>query len=76
MLAAPLVSFTTRGTKFHWSNEQSDAFLLLENLLCQAPVLTYPRFDLPFVLQIDTLDLGLGTVLTQFDVHGNESVIS
>ena len=76
MLAAPLVSLITKGTKFHWSKEQSYAFLLLKNLLCQAPVLAYPRFDQPFVLQTDASDLGLGAVLTQFDVHGNERVIS
>ena len=76
MLAAPLVSLTKKGTKFHWSKEHSESFLVLKDLLCQAPVLAYPRFDHPFVLQTDASDLGLGAVLTQIDADGNERVIS
>ena len=76
MLAAPLVSLTKKGTKFHWSKEHSESFLVLKDLLCQAPVLAYPRFDHPFFLQTDASDLGLGAVLTQIDADGNECVIS
>ena len=76
MLAARLVSLTKKGTKCHWSQEHSESFLLLKDLLCQAPVFAYPRFDHPFVLQIDASDLGLGAVLTQIDANGNERVIS
>ena len=74
--ATPLVSLTKKGTKFHWSKAHSESFLLLKNLLCQAPILAYPRFDQPFVLQTDASDLGLGAVLTQVDAYGNERVIS
>lgn len=76
MLAAPLVLLTKKGSTFHWSNEQSQAFLSLKDLLCKAPILAYPRFDKPFVLQTDASDLGLGAVLTQTDADGNEHVLS
>ena len=75
-LAAPLVALTKKGTKFHWSKEDSESFLLLKSLLCQAPVLAYSRFDQPCVLQTDVSDIGLGAVLTQFDFDGNERVVS
>ena len=48
----------------------------LRALLCQAPVLAYPQFDQPFVLQTDASDQGLGAVLTQVDPNGHEHVIS
>ena len=76
MLAAPLVALTKKGTKFHWSTEHLESFLLLRDLLCQAPSRAYPRFDHPFVLQTDALDLGLGAVLTQTYHDGSECVIS
>ena len=76
MLAAPLVALTKKDTKFHWSKEHSESFLLLEDLLCQAPILAYPRFDRPFVLQTDASDLGLEAALTQTYHDGSECVIS
>lgn len=33
--------------------------------MCKAPVLAYPRWNLPFILQCDASDTGLGVVLTQ-----------
>ena len=35
MLAAPLVSLPKKGTKFHWTKEHSESFLVLKDLMCQ-----------------------------------------
>ena len=50
--------------------------MLLKNHICFAPILAYPQFDRPLTLQTDASDVGLGAVLTQFDLSGHEHVIS
>ncbi|CAF4461630.1 unnamed protein product [Didymodactylos carnosus] len=40
-----------------------------------APIVTYPNFDHPFMLQLDACDYGLGAVLAQ-NIEGNEHVIA
>ena len=75
-LSAPLVSLTKKHSKFHWGENEHNAFITLKSLLCQAPVLAYPQFDKKFILQTDASDLGLGAVLTQYDSFGNERPIS
>ena len=75
-LAAPLTEFTKKGADFTWSDQHQDAFQALKTLLCSAPVLAYPRFDQPFILQTDASNVGLGAVLAQIDTNGNEQVIS
>ena len=75
-LAAPLVALTKKGSKFLWEESQHNSFHSLKNHICSAPILAYPKFDQPFVLQTDASDKGLGAVLTQFDNSGKEHVIS
>lgn len=48
-----------------WTEEHQQAFEDLRDALCQAPVLGYPRYDLPFTLETDASELGLGAVLSQ-----------
>ena len=40
------------------------------------PILAYPNFDKPFILQTDTSNVGLVAVLTQLDTSGHKRVIS
>ena len=49
---------------------------MLKTRLCTGPILAYPQFDRPFILQTDTSDTGVGAVLTQHDPLGHEHVIS
>ncbi|CAF4321259.1 unnamed protein product, partial [Rotaria magnacalcarata] len=41
------------------------AFDYLRQLLIQAPIVAYPQFDKPFVLQLDASDVGLSAILAQ-----------
>ncbi|MEL7426754.1 MAG: RNase H-like domain-containing protein [Bacteroidota bacterium] len=75
-LSAPLVALTKKGSKFLWSTEHAASFQTLKQLLCDAPILAYPDFRQPFVLQTDASDHGLGAVLTQVDSAGCEHVIA
>ena len=54
-----------------WSDEANQAFLSLKQALCGTPILRYPRFDRPFVVEVDASLKGLGACLSQEDDEGN-----
>lgn len=74
-LTAPLCNLLKKNIPFIWDDLCDNAFRLLKDHLISAPVLSCPNFDLPFLIQTDASDFGLGAVLTQV-VDGVEKVIS
>ena len=48
-----------------WTRECEEAFTELKSKLTSAPLLGYPDFTRPFILEIDASFSGLGTVLSQ-----------
>ena len=54
-----------------WSDEANQAFLSLKQALCGTPILRYPRFDRPFVVEVDASLKDLGACLSQEDDEGN-----
>ena len=62
--AAPLTELLKKDA-FHWSDTASQSFEALETAMCEALVLRLPNFDLPFVVETDASDLGIGAVLLQ-----------
>ena len=54
-----------------WSDEANQVFLSLKQALCGTPILRYPRFDRPFVVDVDASLKGLGACLSQEDGEGN-----
>ena len=64
-VAKPLYRLTRKGVKFTWEKEQEDAFQLLKTRLLQAPILAFPIFRHPFVIDTDASETALGAVLSQ-----------
>ena len=58
-----------------WTPQCQEAFQCLKETLISAPILAYPDFELPFILQTDASISGLGAVLAQ-EQDGKERVIA
>jgi len=52
-IAQPLTSLTQKGTKFIWGDKQEEAFQLLKQKLCTAPILSLPEGTDDFVVYCD-----------------------
>ncbi|KAI3375259.1 hypothetical protein L3Q82_021768 [Scortum barcoo] len=50
---------------FSWTPECEQAFSSLKKVLTESPILTPPDPNLPFVLDTDASDVGMGAVLSQ-----------
>ena len=73
-LAKPLTRLTGSKETWQWTTEQQEAFEQLQKCLVTAPVLGYPNPGLPYVLDTDASNEGVGAVLSQVQ-EGEERVI-
>ena len=72
-IASPLYRATTNTSKLEWNEDCEKSFETLRKVLTETDqVLRLPNFDLPFKLETDASDFGIGAVLSQqFD---NENI--
>ena len=73
-VAAPLFALLKKQEAWAWNDKCREAFETVRQMLCCAPVLALPRFEIPFELSADASDSGLGAVLSQ-SVNGRQHVI-
>ncbi|KAK1801598.1 hypothetical protein P4O66_004553 [Electrophorus voltai] len=65
-VAAPLIALTRKVSGwFCWSTEAQQAFDELKCHLIKAPILQLPDAELPFVIEVDVYEVGVGAVLSQ-----------
>ena len=74
-IASPLHRLTQKDSKFFWNSDCQTGFERLKNLLTTSPILTFPDFSLPFILDTDASGDGIGAVLSQVQ-NGKERVIA
>ena len=74
-VAQPLVRLLGKDCKFKWTDACQDAFMALRALLIKAPVLAFPKEDLPYIVDTDASYYGIGGVLSQC-IEGTEHVIA
>ncbi len=61
--------------KFLWTTDCQEAFDSLKSKLTEAPILSYPNFSEPFILDTDASNTAIGAVLTQV-VNGQEKAVA
>nr|GFB18800.1 putative reverse transcriptase domain-containing protein [Tanacetum cinerariifolium] len=70
-IAKPMTKLTQKKVKFEWGDKQEEAFQLLKQKFCSAPILALPDGCEDFIVYCDASNKGLGAVLMQ-----REKVIS
>ena len=74
-LAKSLHKLTEKNKEFKWILDCQTAFATLCRLLISTPVLAYPDYNKPFILDTDASDIEVGAVLSQADDSGREHVL-
>ncbi|GJX28646.1 putative reverse transcriptase domain-containing protein [Tanacetum coccineum] len=64
-IAKSMTKLTQKGIKFYWGEKEENAFQLIKQKLCSAPILALPEGSEDFVVYCDASHKGLGVVLMQ-----------
>ncbi|GKC61271.1 putative reverse transcriptase domain-containing protein [Tanacetum coccineum] len=64
-IAKSMTKLTQKGIKFDWGENEENAFQLIKQKLCNAPILALPKGSEDFVVYCDASHKGLGVVLMQ-----------
>ena len=75
-ITKPLHRLTERTSTFKWSQECTQSFEELRARLVSSPVLVFPDYRKPFILDTDASDSGIGAVLSQVQDDGMERVVA
>ncbi|GJY11957.1 putative reverse transcriptase domain-containing protein [Tanacetum coccineum] len=65
----PMTKLMQKNQKFDWGEEQEEAFQLLKQKLCAAPILALPEGSEDFMVYCDAFIKGLGAVLMNGSVR-------
>nr|GEZ66380.1 retrotransposon protein, putative, Ty3-gypsy subclass [Tanacetum cinerariifolium] len=74
-IAKPLTQLTQKNKVYVWGDKQEEAFCILKEKLCNAPVLALPDGPNDFMVYCDASNQGFGCVLMQRDKSGLKAKI-
>ncbi|GJX99515.1 putative reverse transcriptase domain-containing protein [Tanacetum coccineum] len=63
LIAKPLTKLTQENKKYEWGEDEDEAFQMLKQKLCSAPILALPEGSEDFVVYCDASIKGFGAVL-------------
>ena len=75
-IAKPLHHLTEKTAEFKWTEQCQKAFEEIRHRLVSSPILAFPDFSKPFILDTDASDVGIGAVLSQEQEDGTERVLA
>ncbi|GJS33219.1 putative reverse transcriptase domain-containing protein [Tanacetum coccineum] len=64
-IAKSMTKLTQKKVKFDWGDKEEDAFQLIKQKLCSAPILALPEGSEDFIIYCDASIKGLGALLMQ-----------
>jgi hypothetical protein len=62
---SPLTDLCSKNKKFIWMSVHNDAFNNMKQIMFNDAMLTYPKFDQPFIIYSDSSDNQIGGIMTQ-----------
>ncbi|GJW60726.1 putative reverse transcriptase domain-containing protein [Tanacetum coccineum] len=65
LIAKPLTKLTQKNKKYEWGEDEEEAFQILKQKLCSAPILALPEGSEDFIVYCDASVKGYGAVLMQ-----------
>nr|GEY56149.1 putative reverse transcriptase domain-containing protein [Tanacetum cinerariifolium] len=65
LIAKPLTKLTQKNKKYEWGEDEEEAFQMLKQKLCSAPILALPEGSEDFVVYCDTSIKGFEAMLMQ-----------
>ena len=74
-ITSPLYHAIQKGNTLTWRAECQETFSAIKRHLLNAPILAFPCLEVPFILDADASDSGLGAILQQVQ-DGQEWVIA
>ena len=75
MISRPLDALR-RTNKFPWTEEAEQAFVMLKSSLSSDDLLSYPKFDSPFLVTCNASSVALVRVISQLDDEQKERPVS
>ncbi|GKG04753.1 putative reverse transcriptase domain-containing protein [Tanacetum coccineum] len=63
LIAKPLTKLTQKNKKYEWGKDEEEAFQMLKQKLCSAPILALPDGSKDFVVYCDASIKGFGAML-------------
>ncbi|GJW63339.1 putative reverse transcriptase domain-containing protein [Tanacetum coccineum] len=67
LIAKPLTKLTQKNKKYEWGEDEEEAFQILKQKLCSAPILALPEGSEDFVVYCDASIKGYEAVLMQLE---------